>query len=76
MTNGMTPEEAIVATEPMFRTYVVMKLQAIGMTCLANCEAERKYKRTIDSIGAMVLQALITGTFAVGLALLTLHFKG
>lgn len=76
MTNGMTPEEAIVATEIMFRTYVVMKLQSIGMTCLANCETERKYRRTMGSIGAMLLQALITGAFAVVLALITLHFKG
>lgn len=72
MANGMSPEEAVVADEQRFRLFVVMKLQAIEN----NCTQEKKHSRWMDSLGKMILQSVITGAFAVGLALLTLHLKG
>jgi hypothetical protein len=65
MANGLSPEEVIAADEPVFRAYVVMKLQAISQNCRWN-----------EVVGRLLLQAGITGLVAVGLALLTLHLKG
>jgi hypothetical protein len=64
MANGMSPEEVIAADEPIFRTYVVMKLQAISQT-----------NRWTEIVAKSLLQAAITGLVAVGLTLLTLHLK-
>lgn len=71
----MSPEQAIVADETTFRTYVVLKLQGIELNCRNLCAAANNSSKLVQSIGKMLLNNILTAVFAVALALLTLHLK-
>lgn len=75
LTEDMTPEQLIAADETTFRVYMMMQLQAIRTTCAARQCMETDKLKNFNAVGRMLLQSLITGAFAVGMLLLTVHVK-
>lgn len=86
MANAMTPEEAIGAEESVFRTYLVLQLQAISINCANRCRAEgqnataiQDLRKLIESgrnkVTAILAQALVSGIVAVLVTLVTMHFQ-
>ena len=73
--NGVSPEQIIVSDETTFRTYVVLKLQAIEINCKSNCATASANNGWVRTAGKMILSSILTGAVAVFLALLTLHLR-